>query len=79
MKETFDYDDSDGFMRIEVEKDGCEFKYEAHGDLNTISILHCPHNLKDFYEFLFDAAEACRVEYGRQVLETEEYVGRRAL
>ena len=72
MKDTFTYDDADGSFEIEVEEEGCRFSYSSNGDLNNLRLEHCPHDLEDFFNFLFAAARSCQAEFGRQELERLE-------
>ena len=68
MSETFVYDDPDGSFELTVGDEELEFRYTTNGDLNTISLTHCPHDMEDFCEFLLTAAHELQAELGRQEL-----------
>ena len=65
-EETFTYNDPDGTISITVGEEAIEFRYDAHGDISTVSIFHYPHDLESFYEFLLEAGRECQAEFGRQ-------------
>ena len=68
MAENFVYDDPDGSFEVTVGDDELEFRYTTNGDLNTINLTHCPHDMEEFCTFLLAVAYELQAELGRQEL-----------
>jgi hypothetical protein len=69
MTEVFEYSDADGGYTITIGEEELQFTFDMNQDLASVQIVHCPHSMEDFCEFLLAAAYELQAELGRQEME----------